>query len=118
MRICFQSFFTKRPSKQVSLLFSCLFSIFTPPLTLSVQHLALGTRKLPHYTTADSAVLDLQAAIGKEETLVLASGQRALIPTGLIFHLSLGFEARIRPRSGLALKHGHHMPQHSKNDWV
>ncbi len=50
--------------------------------------------------------MDLQAAIGKEETLVLAPGQRALIPTGLIFHLSLGFEAQIRPRSGLALKHG------------
>ncbi len=84
--------------------------------TLSVQHPTLGTRKLPHYTTAGSAGLDLRAAIGEEETLTLAPGERALIPTGLIFHLSLGFEARIRPRSGLALKHGHYMPQHSKND--
>ncbi|WP_375670216.1 dUTP diphosphatase [Bartonella sp. PS7NMGDW] len=50
-------------------------------------------------------VLDLQAAIGEEETLVLAPGQRALIPTGLIFHLSRGLEAQIRPRSSLALKH-------------
>ncbi len=61
-------------------------------------------------------VLDLQATIGKEETLTAAPRQQALIPTGLFFHLSLGFEARIHPRSGLALKHGHHMPQHSRND--
>ncbi|GAB5038026.1 hypothetical protein BHOIPH791_09270 [Bartonella henselae] len=44
--------------------------------------------------------------IAQEETVILAPGQRALILTGLIFHLSPGFEAQIRPRSGLALKHG------------
>ncbi|WP_375622905.1 MULTISPECIES: dUTP diphosphatase [unclassified Bartonella] len=75
--------------------------------TLSVQRLPHGQGlELPCYATAGSAGLDLRAAIGEEETLVLAPGQRALIPTGLIFHLSLGFEAQIRPRSGLALKHG------------
>ncbi|WP_404977298.1 hypothetical protein [Bartonella sp. AU18XJBT] len=47
--------------------------------------------------------MDLQATIGKE-TLVLAPGQRALIPTGLIFHLSLGFEARHPSTLWLSLK--------------
>ncbi|WP_212112435.1 dUTP diphosphatase [Bartonella queenslandensis] len=77
------------------------------PVTLFVQRLAHGQGlELPHYATAGSAGLDLRAALGEEETLVLAPGQRALIPTGLIFHLSPGYEAQIRPRSGLALKHG------------
>ncbi|MBB4076291.1 dUTP pyrophosphatase [Bartonella fuyuanensis] len=76
-------------------------------VTLSVQYLAHGQGlELPYYATAGSAGLDLRAAIGEGETLTLAPGQRALIPTGLIFHLSPGYEAQIRPRSGLALKHG------------
>ncbi|EJF80038.1 dUTP diphosphatase [Bartonella doshiae] len=75
--------------------------------TLFIQRLEHGQGlELPDYATAGSAGLDLRAALGEEETLVLAPGQRALIPTGLIFHLHLGFEAQIRPRSGLALKHG------------
>ncbi|WP_336293951.1 dUTP diphosphatase [Bartonella sp. CB169] len=77
------------------------------PITLSVQRLEHGKGlELPHYATAGSAGLDLRAALGEEETIILAPGQRALIPTGLIFHLLPGFEAQIRPRSGLALKHG------------
>ncbi|EJF97819.1 dUTP diphosphatase [Bartonella taylorii] len=76
-------------------------------VTLSIQLLEHGQGlELPHYATVGSAGLDLRAAVGEEETLTLAPGQRALIPTGLIFHLSPGFEAQIRPRSGLALKHG------------
>ncbi|WP_208433801.1 dUTP diphosphatase [Bartonella taylorii] len=76
-------------------------------VTLSIQRLEHGQGlELPHYATAGSAGLDLRAAVGEEETLTLAPGQRALIPTGLVFHLSPGFEAQIRPRSGLALKHG------------
>lgn len=75
--------------------------------TLSVQRLEHGKGlELPHYATAGSAGLDLRAALDEGETVVLAPGQRALIPTGLIFHLLPGFEAQIRPRSGLALKHG------------
>ncbi|ETS12995.1 dUTP diphosphatase, partial [Bartonella henselae] len=77
------------------------------PMTLSIQRLDHGQGlELPHYATAGSAGLDLRAALSEEETVILAPGQRALIPTGLIFHLSPGFEAQIRPRSGLALKHG------------
>ncbi|UTO29431.1 dUTP diphosphatase [Bartonella harrusi] len=84
--------------------------IVPPPsshISLSIQRLEHGQGlELPHYATAGSAGLDLRAALGAEETMVLAPGQRALIPTGLIFHLQPGFEAQIRPRSGLALKHG------------
>ena len=59
---------------------------------------------LPTYATAGAAGLDLPAAI--EGTQVLAAGKRALIPTGLAISVPAGFEAQVRPRSGLALKHG------------
>jgi len=59
---------------------------------------------LPAYMTAGSAGMDLAADIDDE--LVLAPLQRALIPTGIAIALPAGFEAQIRPRSGLALKHG------------
>lgn len=60
--------------------------------------------KLPTYETDQSAGMDLSAAL--EEALELAPGDRALIPTGLAIALPKGFEAQIRPRSGLAIKHG------------
>jgi dUTP pyrophosphatase len=59
---------------------------------------------LPAYATSDSAGLDLLAAI--DAPIVLAPGARKLVPTGLKIALPTGFEAQIRPRSGLALKHG------------
>ncbi|MEX2407552.1 MAG: dUTP diphosphatase [Rhodovibrionaceae bacterium] len=59
---------------------------------------------LPAYATEQSAGLDLLAAV--EEDLVLAPGARALVPTGLAIALPPGYEAQLRPRSGLALKHG------------
>ena len=59
---------------------------------------------LPTSATADSAGLDLLAAIDAPQTL--APGARALIPTGLAIALPRGFEAQVRPRSGLALKNG------------
>ncbi|SJM56104.1 Deoxyuridine 5'-triphosphate nucleotidohydrolase [Brevundimonas diminuta 3F5N] len=61
---------------------------------------------LPAYETAGSAGMDLRAAIGEGETVVLEPGQRKLIPTGLKIALEPGYEAQVRPRSGLALKHG------------
>lgn len=61
---------------------------------------------LPAYQTPGSAGLDLQAAIGRREAIVIAPGARALVPTGLVFELPQGFEAQVRPRSGLALKNG------------
>lgn len=60
--------------------------------------------QLPTYATAQSAGLDLRANI--ESTIVLNPGQRVLIPTGLHVQLPEGYEARIQPRSGLALKKG------------
>lgn len=61
---------------------------------------------LPAYATPHSAGIDLLAAVGQGEEIVLRSMERALIPTGLAMALPEGFEAQIRPRSGLALKHG------------
>jgi dUTP pyrophosphatase len=59
---------------------------------------------LPAYQTPGSAGLDLCAALS--EPLRLAPGERRLIPTGLILELPPGYEGQVRPRSGLALKHG------------
>jgi dUTP pyrophosphatase len=59
---------------------------------------------LPEYATADSAGLDLLAAVDGDRTL--APGKRVLVPTGLAIALPPGYEAQVRPRSGLALKNG------------
>ena len=59
---------------------------------------------LPSYATSDSAGMDLYAAV--EEAVTLDAGERALISTGLRIALPSGYEAQIRPRSGLALRHG------------
>lgn len=59
---------------------------------------------LPAYATEHSAGLDLRANL--QEPVVLAPLERKLIPTGLFIELPVGYEAQIRPRSGLALKHG------------
>jgi dUTP pyrophosphatase len=61
---------------------------------------------LPAYQTAEAAGLDLMAAVPASEPLTLAPGQYALVPTGLAIALPAGFEAQVRPRSGLAAKHG------------
>lgn len=61
---------------------------------------------LPAYETALSAGMDLRAAVAVDAPMTLAPGERALVPTGLTIALPAGFEAQIRPRSGLAFKHG------------
>lgn len=61
---------------------------------------------LPAYETAGSAGMDLRAALADDKPLTLAPGTRALVPTGLRIALEAGYEAQVRPRSGLALKHG------------
>ncbi len=72
---------------------------------IAVQRLAHGEGlALPTYASDLAAGADLVAAV--EGAVVLAPGQRALIPTGLVIALPAGFEAQIRPRSGLALNHG------------
>ena len=61
---------------------------------------------LPAYQTEQSAGLDLVAAVPADAPVALGVGKRALVPTGLTMALPPGFEAQVRPRSGLALKHG------------
>ncbi len=61
---------------------------------------------LPAYQTADAAGLDLLAALPAESPLLLAPGKYAMVPTGLTIALPSGFEGQVRPRSGLAAKHG------------
>ncbi|HSM41958.1 MAG TPA: dUTP diphosphatase [Afifellaceae bacterium] len=60
----------------------------------------------PAYESAAAAGMDLRAAIDPETPLVIGPGARALVPTGLAIALSKGFEAQVRPRSGLAARHG------------
>ena len=61
---------------------------------------------LPAYETSGSAGMDLRAALADDATIILTPGARALVPTGLRIALESGYEAQVRPRSGLALKHG------------
>jgi dUTP pyrophosphatase len=61
---------------------------------------------LPVYQTADAAGLDLLAAVPADTPLVLPPGKYAMVPTGLTVALPSGYEAQVRPRSGLAAKHG------------
>jgi dUTP pyrophosphatase len=61
---------------------------------------------LPAYQTDGAAGLDLVAAFDVQSPVTLAAGARALVPTGLILELPHGYEAQVRPRSGLALNHG------------
>lgn len=71
---------------------------------MKVQIINRGHQPLPAYATPQSAGMDLRANIG--ESIVLHPMERRLVPTGLFMALPAGFEAQIRPRSGLALKHG------------
>lgn len=71
---------------------------------LEVKVINTGNQPLPEYATPQSAGMDLRANI--EEPIALKPLERRLIPTGLKIALPVGYEAQIRPRSGLALKHG------------
>ncbi|MCR4378793.1 MAG: dUTP diphosphatase [Rhodospirillales bacterium] len=76
-----------------------------PSVTIGVKRLESGKDlPLPAHATAQSAGVDLLAAVAND--LELKPGARALVPTGLSIELPEGFEAQVRPRSGLALKHG------------
>jgi dUTP pyrophosphatase len=74
-------------------------------VTVPLQRLPHGADlPLPAYETAGAAGLDLRAAI--DRPVSLAPGERRLVPTGLAMQLPEGFEGQVRPRSGLALRHG------------
>lgn len=74
----------------------------------------LGLVRLPHgegldlpaYETAGAAGMDLRAAVPEDRPVILLPGHRVLVPTGLVLEIPDGFEGQVRPRSGLALKHG------------
>lgn len=78
-----------------------------PPPVIDIKRLphAQGL-DLPAYATSEAAGMDLRAALAPDENLELAPGQRALVPTGLTMALPRGYEAQVRPRSGLAAKDG------------
>ena len=69
-----------------------------------IQVINKGRQPMPQYATADSAGMDLRANL--ESPVVLKPLERRLIPTGLYMALPAGYEAQVRPRSGLALKKG------------
>ena len=69
-----------------------------------IQIINKSNNELPEYATSQSAGMDLSANI--EKPIILTPLERKLIPTGLHIALPVGYEAQIRPRSGLALKHG------------
>jgi dUTP pyrophosphatase len=71
---------------------------------IAINIINQSTNELPAYATAGSAGMDIRANL--EEPVVLQSLERALIPTGLFIELPEEYEAQIRPRSGLAIKHG------------
>jgi dUTP pyrophosphatase len=71
---------------------------------MQVKVINKSKHALPEYETPHSAGLDIRANL--EEPVRLGSLERALIPTGLFIELPVGYEAQIRPRSGLAIKHG------------
>ncbi|MCB1363982.1 MAG: dUTP diphosphatase [Rhodobacteraceae bacterium] len=81
-------------------------------LAIAVSHVAGADRAvpLPSYESAGAAGADLRANLPDRGALVLAPGARVLVPTGLRMAIPAGYEVQIRPRSGLALKHGITLP--------
>ena len=77
------------------------------PVKVDIHQLPHGKGlALPAYQSAHAAGLDLLAAVPEDAPMVLAPGKHAMIPTGLTIALPKGYEAQVRPRSGLAAKHG------------
>jgi dUTP pyrophosphatase len=62
--------------------------------------------ELPAYESEGAAGMDLRAAIAADRQLIILPGRRMLVPTGFVLELPTGFEGQVRPRSGLALRHG------------
>jgi dUTP pyrophosphatase len=76
-------------------------------LTVRVLRLPHGEGlPLPSYQSKHAAGLDLVAAVPREQPVKLLAGARALVPTGFVLELPPGYEGQVRPRSGLAFKHG------------
>ena len=78
----------------------------SPPRLAIVRLPHAAGLDLPAYETDGAAGLDLRAAVPEDRPLILPPGRRAAVPTGLVLELPDGHEGQVRPRSGLALKHG------------
>ena len=74
------------------------------PFTVRIRRVRPGVNPLPRYMTSHAAGMDLLADVA--EPLTLQKGERALVPTGIAIALPDGYEAQVRPRSGLALRQG------------
>ncbi len=74
------------------------------PVPMKLNIINRSSNPLPAYETSGAAGMDLRASL--ENAAVIAPMQRMLIPTGLFMELPAGFEAQVRPRSGIAYKHG------------
>jgi dUTP pyrophosphatase len=98
----------------VKLLSSPLDSGAESPHPETMSNITVQVRPLPHfeglqlpaYETSGSAGMDVRAAVPEAEPMVLKPGERAMVPTGLSVAIPEGFEIQVRPRSGLAAKHG------------
>jgi len=78
-----------------------------PEIDVAIQRLAYAASlPLPEYHSADAAGMDLRAALPEDAPLTLRPMARALVPTGMAIALPPGYEAQVRPRSGLAYRHG------------
>ena len=79
----------------------------TPTVTLALRRLPHGPGlALPAYETEGAAGMDLRAAVPEDAPVTLRPGERQMIPTGLSMAIPPGYEVQVRPRSGLAAKHG------------
>ena len=79
----------------------------TPTVTLALRRLPHGQGlALPAYETEGAAGMDLRAAVPEDAPVTLRPGERQMIPTGLSMAIPPGYEVQVRPRSGLAAKHG------------
>lgn len=77
------------------------------PLRVPLLRLPHGADlPLPHYASAGAAGLDIPAAIAADDKITLRMGERALVATGFALQLPIGYEAQVRSRSGLAIRHG------------
>ena len=74
------------------------------PFTVQIRRVRPGVNPLPRYMTSHAAGMDLLADVA--EPMTLQKGERALVPTGIAIALPDGYEAQVRPRSGLALRQG------------
>ena len=79
--------------------------MFTPPKT-KVKLVNKSTNPDPEFATDGASGFDLRADLAEDETITLGVGEYTMVPTGLYFEIPEGFELQVRPRSGLAAKHG------------